>query len=78
MANIMLTKRCNLKCPYCFAEEFVNKSGDDISIENFKVALDFALTNPHEQIGLIGGEPTLHNNFKEILEAKNIIYVINT
>lgn len=69
MANIMITKRCNLRCPYCFAEEFVGKSSDDITIENFKAALDFALTNPDEEIGLIGGEPTVHSNFKEILET---------
>lgn len=68
MANIMLTKRCNLRCPYCFAEEFVGKSSEDITIDNFEKALDFALTNPDEEIGLIGGEPTVHSQFKEILE----------
>lgn len=69
MANIMITKRCNLRCPYCFAEEFVGKSSDDITIDNFRTALDFALTNPNEEIGLIGGEPTVHSHFKEILEV---------
>ena len=51
MANIMITKRCNLRCPYCFAEEFVGKSSDDITIDNFRTAIDFALTNPNEEIG---------------------------
>ena len=41
MPNIMLTYRCNLKCPYCFANEFVNKKNTDISLENFEKALDF-------------------------------------
>ncbi len=33
MPNIMLTYRCNLKCPYCFANEFVNKKNTDISLK---------------------------------------------
>ena len=37
MANIMLTDTCNLRCPYCFANEFVNKSANEISIENFTI-----------------------------------------
>ena len=68
MANIMLTYRCNLKCPYCFANEFVNHSSYDISIENFMTALDFLKTSGNAHIGLIGGEPTLHAQFREILQ----------
>ncbi len=68
MANIMVTERCNLRCPYCFADEFVGKSTDDITLDNFKKALEFALTNDEEEVGIIGGEPTVHNQFKEILD----------
>ncbi len=71
MANIFLTKKCNLKCPYCFADEFVNKDNQEISIENFKKALNFIKTNPLERIGLIGGEPTIYSNFHEILQIIN-------
>ena len=68
MANIMLNEVCNLRCPYCFADEFVNKNPKEISIEDFKTALEFSLSSGHnERIGLIGGEPTLHSNFREIL-----------
>ena len=69
MPNIMLTDVCNLRCPYCFANEFVNKDANEISIENFKKALDFIATDPNEKsVGLIGGEPTIHSKFKEILK----------
>lgn len=67
MANIFLTRKCNLKCPYCFADEFVNKDNEEISIENFKTALNFIKTDPNEAIGLIGGEPTIHSKFHELL-----------
>lgn len=68
MANIMLTDSCNLHCPYCFANEFVNHSANEISIENLKKAMDFIATARDERLGLIGGEPTLHSKFKEILQ----------
>ena len=33
MANIFLTRKCNLKCPYCFADEFVNKKNEEVTLE---------------------------------------------
>ncbi len=71
MANIFLTRKCNLKCPYCFADEFVNKANEEITTENFIRALDFIKTSPQERVGLIGGEPTLHPEFKTFLELLN-------
>lgn len=68
MANIMITKKCNLKCPYCFANEFVNKNNTDMTIEDYYKAIDFIMTDQHERIGIIGGEPTVHPKFKEMLE----------
>ena len=68
MANIMLTYRCNLRCPYCFANEFVNHSKYDITLENFQKALDFIKTSPERHVGLIGGEPTIHGHFREFLK----------
>lgn len=70
MANIMINQSCNLHCPYCFANEYVNKPcnlNSNISIDNFKQALDFVAKTDHH-VGIIGGEPTLHDKFKEILE----------
>ena len=61
MANIMINEICNLRCPYCFADEFVNKNPKEMSMEDFDTALNFALSSGYdERIGLIGGEPTLH------------------
>ena len=72
MANIMITKKCNLACPYCFANEFVNaeKSENmDITIENFQKILDFIVGDGSvKSVGLIGGEPTCHKNFDDILD----------
>lgn len=67
MANIVMTNACNLKCPYCFANEFVNHNKDSISFEMFKEAAEFILGDNNGHIGLIGGEPLLHPEFKECL-----------
>lgn len=69
MANIMLTEICNLFCPYCFADEFVNVSHNEISEASFLKAVDFLLSgkNCNGRIGLIGGEPTLHTMFGDLL-----------
>lgn len=68
MPNVMLTYRCNLRCSYCFANEFVNGSNVDITPENFKKAIDFLTSDGECAIGLIGGEPTIHPHFSEYLE----------
>lgn len=68
MPNIMLTYSCNLNCSYCFANEFVNTKNNFMTIENFQKALSFSKTSKGERIGLIGGEPTTHPNFDEILD----------
>jgi len=68
----MLTYGCNLKCPYCFANEFVNKRSSYITEENFVKAIEFLTREGVTRIGLIGGEPTLHPKFKDFLE-----YLIN-
>lgn len=64
MSNIMLIDACNLACPYCFANEFVNKNRNEITEEAFALATDFIVGDgTHQTIGLIGGEPTLHSKF---------------
>lgn len=77
MANIILTEYCNLKCPYCFASTMIEESSqstNNITIEQFDKILNWlmptAITRDFS-IGLIGGEPTLHPQFSEILQHIN-------
>lgn len=72
MANIILTSNCNLRCPYCFAEEYMQNNNSYISDNNFKKAVDFIVKNSHkEYIGIIGGEPLLHPEFKGYIKYLN-------
>ena len=69
MANIMMTDACNLHCPYCFANEFVNKDKNEISEEAFDKATEFIIgDDTHKTIGLIGGEPTHHSKFDYLMK----------
>lgn len=68
MSHIMINKNCNLNCLYCFANEFVNKNKDEyiMSKENFIKALQFVKTQD-SVLGIIGGEPTIHPQFEELV-----------
>lgn len=67
MPNIVLTYRCNLRCPYCFANEYVNRSDRDMSRDELDQAIEFITREGPSRMGLIGGEPLLHPQAAEIL-----------
>jgi MoaA/NifB/PqqE/SkfB family radical SAM enzyme len=72
MPNILLTNQCDLKCPYCFAiNEIVEQKpvgNNELSLKNFKIILDFLERSGDKKVRLMGGEPTLHSQFKEIID----------
>lgn len=72
MANIALLNRCNLKCPYCFAQSYTGTQSEDITKQGFLKLLDFCAGDT--KIGLIGGEPFLHKDINEFLEILKYDY----
>lgn len=69
MANIMINEVCNLSCPYCFANKYVNgDNSTNMSFENFQKAVDWIVDGDGGRIGIIGGEPTLHPEFISFLD----------
>lgn len=71
MANIAICNYCSLKCPYCFADEMIHEESNSISLENLRLILDWLARTPKNHVGIIGGEPTLHPHFKEVLMEIN-------
>lgn len=75
MPNIAILNECNLRCPYCFAEDMIENQKVDaihesqiMSVETFVEVLKFLDRDPVvDRIGIIGGEPTLHPDIKQIL-----------
>ena len=66
MANIVLLGKCNLKCPYCFADGFTSSQSADFDMSKFNETLDFIA--PDGEIGLIGGEPLIYKNIDTVLD----------
>lgn len=73
MPNILLTNTCNQRCPYCFAANKItrdskNRGSKEMSLKDLKTVLDFLERNNERVIRLMGGEPTLHSKFEEIVD----------
>lgn len=67
--NLMINTYCNFRCPYCFAQtEMKTNTVKNINLENFKTYLDFLKQNDERNVRLIGGEPSLHPQFFELLD----------
>ena len=71
MANVAIVNYCNLKCPYCFADDMINQKNKAMTLDDYRFVLDFLSRTPKNYVGIIGGEPTLHPDFKEILKETN-------
>lgn len=74
MPNIAILNECNLRCPYCFADDMIENQKHDavhqsqiMSVDDFVKVLKFLDGQPIGRIGIIGGEPTLHPDIKQIL-----------
>ncbi len=67
--NIVFTNFCNRNCPYCFAKGKLNSAKNSrdsyINFKNLKIIINFLKKSKETQVGIIGGEPTLHPKFKE-------------
>jgi radical SAM family protein/4Fe-4S single cluster protein len=69
VANIVLTTTCNRACPYCFAGRTMAQFGDEqmAFLEVVRI-VDLIAASGRNHVSLLGGEPTLHRRFLEILE----------
>jgi len=75
MANVLLTDFCNRGCAYCFARKKISTDTDGtdridgtISMENVDTAIKFLKRSGVGTFTALGGEPTLHPCFTEILD----------
>jgi MoaA/NifB/PqqE/SkfB family radical SAM enzyme len=78
--NLIITDVCNRNCPYCFAEFKLNretrgaqgvpssKKDRYISMENYLVYLDFLEKSSAGKVKFLGGEPTLHPRFTQLVD----------
>lgn len=65
MPNLLLTNKCNRNCAYCFAKGKIGDGVDrkDLSFKDLVYVADFLDEGGVKQLGLLGGEPSIHPNF---------------
>ncbi|MBI3150872.1 MAG: radical SAM protein [Chloroflexi bacterium] len=73
MSNLVISRVCNMNCPYCFAAGFMQsgRQSDDqrfISRADFSARLDYLKRSGINSVRMIGGEPTLHPQIRELIE----------
>ncbi len=71
MANISITSVCNRSCNYCFAREAYDQYTDlpdYMSVATYGDILNFLDRSGINQVRLLGGEPSLHPQFKVFLQ----------
>jgi MoaA/NifB/PqqE/SkfB family radical SAM enzyme len=73
MTNLVITDVCDMHCPFCFAEDYLqvmNQRGQQrfITQETFAQRLDWLSSSNMDEARLIGGEPTLHPDFPELVQ----------
>ena len=71
------TYRCNLTCQYCYVRGLEKKFPEDMTIDNFLKLVLWAKNRGWEAIRFLGGEPTIHPYFSEMLDIcyKNKMYI---
>lgn len=67
--SLELTSRCQLTCPgQCYAEAGPTRGHGDLTSENWHGLIDEAAVLGARTVQFIGGEPTLHPAFAELVE----------
>jgi MoaA/NifB/PqqE/SkfB family radical SAM enzyme len=65
--NLDLTSACNFSCPFCVDSKLIN-AGKSLTLEEVRKTIDILHSYGLLSVILIGGgEPTLHNDFGEIV-----------
>lgn len=68
MPNIVITTYCNRRCPYCFALDAMEDApARNMSMPEFVVIADMLVAARRSSVGVLGGEPTLHPQFYEMV-----------
>lgn len=70
-AYFEITNRCNLNCTTCYNRSGLNKNHMEIPLHQLKKSIEILLDYGVNRIIFSGGEPTLHNQFEDILELIN-------
>lgn len=66
---LTINRACNLRCEWCYARETYFQKKNDMSIEMVDKLVEMCVLNGISHFIIIGGEPTIHPQFFEILDV---------
>ena len=71
MPTVMLTATCQNSCPWCFARSkmahYRSQGIEEMSWQDFLTVVEFYERSCFRQMNLLGGEPTTHSRFIDML-----------
>jgi MoaA/NifB/PqqE/SkfB family radical SAM enzyme len=76
--DLYITNRCNLTCPTCFLGDEYFQGRTEMSLPYIREIVQWAARNCIEDISFLGGEPTLHPDFSEIVQLPNAFGIVST
>jgi MoaA/NifB/PqqE/SkfB family radical SAM enzyme len=65
--DVYITTHCNRSCTYCFLPADFFASGRRMSLDSFSGVVDWSQRHGIGEITLLGGEPSLHPSFAEMV-----------
>lgn len=63
--RILITENCNAKCPHCFNVAY--RENKEIDVNTYVKLCEYLSSNNMHRIKIMGGEPTVHSSFEEII-----------
>ncbi len=73
MANLVISAVCNQSCVYCFTADHRQPGHDFLPLSAFEERLDFLARSGIQEVRLLGGEPTLHPQFPELVKGATAV-----
>ncbi len=65
--EIEFSRRCNFRCPYCYAEEGAGRGGEEMAPERIREAIVQARDLGARRIVVLGGEPMVYPRIMDML-----------
>ena len=74
VANLLITNHCTRQCTFCFARAKIGRDRDQhtahhMTLDQINKIMDFLERSDDKNLRLLGGEPTIHPQLKEIIAA---------
>ncbi len=79
--QIQVTKKCNLKCPYCYRDAENIKQASDFSFEQFTALIDEIKSQGTKWVRFLGGEPLMRVDIGKMINyasSQGMVTELNT